>query len=63
MTDQTVPISLDLDACIYGWGPCLEAYGFSHNCKKRRGHEGLHICEWCGSRTKGTGPAITEGET
>lgn len=45
-------IVVDEDACILGWGPCLDGLGFSHCCKKRNGHDGMHICGLCGARTK-----------
>lgn len=46
-------IHLDPDACTFGWGPCTDAIlKVSHCCKKREGHVGYHICDWCGHRKR-----------
>jgi hypothetical protein len=43
---------LDTEACIFGWGPCPEAYGFSHACRRPAHHPGDHYCATCGARAK-----------
>jgi len=43
-------LTLDTEACMFGWGPCVDSFMFSHSCKKREGHDGFHICEICGNR-------------
>lgn len=47
-------IHLDTEACIFGWGPCPDVplANLSHCCKKREGHVGYHVCDWCGSRKR-----------
>ena len=48
-------LEVDTESCLMGWGPCVESYNFSHACKKKRGHEGAHICDVCGSVCRAVG--------
>lgn len=46
---ELLVIAVDTEACPAGWGPC-ENVGMwaAHECKRRLGHEGRHVCI-CGS--------------
>lgn len=45
-------ITEDKTGCKYGWGPCLDAYGFAHSCEFEEGHDDpskpYHKCSVCG---------------
>jgi hypothetical protein len=57
-------MKVDRDSCIFGWGPCPDAYGFAPQCKKMKGHEGFHVCEWCGLKVwwRSKHDALSAGE-